>query len=363
MMLASLALAAAVQAADPVRSPAPASGPAKALQEPQDLPPNPLDPRPEKAPARKGPEELRVRGGLRIAYNSNIIRLSEKEIDQLESGTRPDKYRIDEVDDIIFTPWGEISLRLDLFADPSRAGLRLKGHLFQHATFASHGEVDLFFEHENLEVEYSYENSIYRREYRNLDTGLFESAFYDEHQLEGSYRIRVAEDVRLKPKLGLRLRDYDDPFNHRDAVEVEPALQGVYEAAPWLKLSAELGLAFQDAFASSSQPDTSYRETFAEAKATALPHKTVELSAAYRLADRRYTTNNDPAVDPGHRDRTDDRRLATLAVLWKISKTVQVDAAAKFTRVSSDTPSEPDATSEETDWSRDEYLVGVQVAF
>ena len=366
MMLATLALAVALQDVDAARSSVPASGSPRTgpgRQDPQEPPPKPLEPTPAKPAKAKTTGEVRVQSGLEVAYNSNITRLSEAQIDELESGTRPDKYRIDAPDDILVSPWVEVATDLDLFADPSRAGVRVQGHFYQDNSFANYAEFGLFFRHQEFELEYEYGHELYRREYKNLDTGLFESAFYDEHQLELSYRFRPHEIVRIKPFVDLRLRDYEDPFNHRDAIEYYFAAEGLVEATPWMKLSLEIGYAIQDAFASTGQPDTSYQEAGVEAKVAVLPHKSVELSASYRLEDREYTTDNDPAADPGHRDRTDDRRLAILGALWKISKSVHVDAAAKFTRVDSDTPADPGASSEETDWDRNEYVLGVQVTF
>lgn len=366
MILAILALAAALQDGDPVRAPGPASSvpprPA-ARQEPQEPPPSPLDPPAPAPPKPRKPREVRVRTGLEVEYNSNITRLSEAQIDELESGARPDKYRIEDADDVITSPWAEVSLDLDLFAEPSRAGVKVQGNFFAQNSFASYGEAGVFFRHAGFELEYGYGHELYRREYRNLDTDEFESAFYDEHQAEASYRFRPHEIVRLKPLLALRLRDYEAPFDHRDALEVYFAGEGLVEATPWLRLSLELGYAIQDAYAESGQPDTSYNEAAVEAKATVLPHKAVELSISYRLEDREYTTDNDPAVDPGHRDRTDDRRIACLEGVWKISKSVHLDASLTFTRVQSDTPADPGASSEETDWDRDEYVLGVQVLF
>ena len=355
-MLVFIVLA-CLSAQEAALSPAPA--PKKKQQQEQPPPPEALQP--QEKPAKPPPEPARFRAGGEFGYNSNIIRLSESEIDELDAGTRPEKYRVKEPDDFIWSPWFEAAMRIE---GDGLVGLRAWYHVYSRNSFASHPQLDTFLQlgGGDFELAYSFEHDIYKREYRNLDTDVFESAFYDDHRLDASYRIKASDVVRLKPEIGVGAEDYDAPFNHRDALLFRLGIEGEWRATGWLRFGLEYGFELQNAFASSSQPDTSYQQNGIEAKVKVLPSKVVDIVLAWRIADREYTTSNDPAVDPGHRDRSDDRRRWRLQLTWSATASVLIDVEARFTDVDSDKPHD-DNTPEETDWDRDEYILGLRIAF
>jgi hypothetical protein len=342
---------------EPAKAPGLAAVRRAGQEAPQEEPKDPRVP-PEKPP-KPPPEPARFRAGLEAGYNSNIIRLGEEEIEEVDSGTRPDKYRVDRPDDFIWSPWFEAAMRLE---GGELAGVRVWYHAFQHHSFASHPQLDGFLQLGVFEVEYRFEHEIYKREYRNLDTDAFESAFYDEHRLDASLRLRPSDAVRVTPAAGLGAEDYESPFNHRDALLFRLGVEAEARTTEWLRLSLEYGFELQNAFASSSQPDTSYQQNGIEAKARASASKSLDFVVAWRIAFRDYTTDNDPAVDPSHRDRSDDRRRWRLQAVWKASPAVVLEVEARFTDVDSDKPNTNDSP-EETDWSREEYVVGVRITF
>ncbi len=339
------------------------SGPEKPPQEP----PESQDPLRPPAPGKlASPKDaapaLRVRARLEIEYTSNVLRLSEEEIDQVEDGTNPAKFRIHDVDDFIYRPEIEAALPFRLLDAEGLAGLRAIAHLYQNNSILNHPELGAFLERGGFSLEYAFQPDVYRREYRALDSGLFESAFYDQHDVEASQSLRVHEGVKLRPQAGLRFRDYDSPFNHRDAIRYQLALRGRVRVMKDLEAVAEYEVLLNDAFASSGQPDTSYLEHGPELGLAYGP-AAWEIGVFYRFAVRDYTTGNAAAVDPGHRDREENRTRLVLKAGWKITKALAVDAELTDTRVDSDRPSDAGATDEETDWERQEFVVGLRYAF
>lgn len=326
---------------------------------PQETPPE----RP--APAAPRPEETKIEfeAGLDLEYNDNVLRLSDRDVRRLEDGTKPEKFRIEEPGDFIYSPWVEAALGFALFERPAAAGLRLRAHLYQDNSILNQEEITLFARQKPLDFEYALIPEAYRREYRNLDTGQFESAFYTEHRFELGARFRPHEIVGLRPKIGLEFRDYESPFNHRDSLFYTAGLRGNVEVAEPLHVFLAYGFVLNDAFADSHQPDTSYLEHEIEPGVSVRPVPEVAVELRYRFAHRRYTTDNAPAIDPGHRGRTDDRRRLALAVRWKLSKSLAVEADYRRSSVDSDLPNDPGATDEETSWRRNEILLGVAYQF
>ena len=81
----------------------------------------------------------------------------------------------------------------------------------------------------------------------------------------------------------------------------------------------------------------------------------------YRISIQDYTTHNDPAVDPGHRDRIDDERELEFESGYKLSKRVSLDAVYRWSRRQSTLPNDPGKTEDDTTWQRNEVTIGITV--
>lgn len=371
-MIFVLMLALATAGQDPAAStqPAPAAttkaggaGPAAQDPAPRDETPEGLRPRADGAQKAPEPLKWRFRGGLDTIYDSNVIRLDDRDIDRLEDGDRPDKFRIEEADDFILAPWAEAAARFDLFGENAWGGLRIQPHFYATNDVLNYEEFTLFLRRGALSLEYEYEHDRYKREYRSLDTGLFESAFYDEHTLEGELDVPAGEIVRLEFGLALEFRDYESPFSHRDHVAFIPAADAKVALTEWLEAGLGYAIEIRNAFARSGQPDTSYVAHILEPHLQWQPAAEWTVRTAYAFEFREYTTGNSATVDPGHANREDVRRYWTLGLEWKASKSVAVDAEYRRSDADSDLPGDPSATAEETTWSRNEVVLGLTVQF
>jgi hypothetical protein len=365
LFLLALALLEPV-AQDPKPDPLPATEPLpmmkkKKKQQQEELPgatqTTPEDPRQGKKPKRED-YDVRIRVGLEVEYNDNIIRLDDDDLRTFKAGTRPEKFRIKEPQDWIYSPWGEADMTLPLFGETARAGIRLAGHIYQVNSFASNEEVTVFLKGKAYSLEYTYEPDVYRKEYRNLDTGVFESAFYDDHLVEGAWKVHVHESVVIRPKAGVEIRDYDAPFTFRSSSAPFIAPRVTAKLLDYLEPFAQYEFVYNIAFASGIQPDTSFYQNGVEMGVGSRILPELEAELKYRIEHRIYTSSNDPSVD-AHAGRKDWRNRLVAGLTWKAASSVELHASFAQWVVNS-TIKDPD---EDSDWDRREYTLGVMVAF
>lgn len=365
-----LALQEAEVAQDPQDPAAPVEAPVKKkhkkkAQDPTQEPPGAARPTPEdleRKPKRPDYDPL-FRVGMTLEYNDNIIRLDKRDLRAFDNGTNPDKFRIEEPEDWIYTPWAEADLAMGFLGDNGRAGLRVTGYIYQVNSFASHGALSAFIKAKTYSLEYTYEPGIYRREYRNLDTGVYESAFYDDHLLEAAMKVAVWEDVLFRPKAGVEVRDYDSPFRYRTSfapfISPRLAFPLMEELQPFLQYDFE----YNYALAVGVQPDTSYYQNGVEIGVLSKVAKNVELEAKYRLEYRVYTTSHSADVDPSHAGRTDVRSRIVAGATWKPLPGLTLDVTYIRGVVDTEEPGKPDLSNEESNWRRNQYLLGFSYVF
>jgi hypothetical protein len=366
MMLVALALAfqepTIAQEPDPIPEVAPHPKKRKKQQQDQEDLPGAVRPKPEdmnrEGKKKRDDYDLGFRVGMTLEYNDNIIRLDEDDLKAFHDGTKPEKFRIKSPEDWIFSPWGEIDLALHVFGEPSRVGLRVMGHLYQSNTFASNEAFTVFLKGKPYSLEYTFEPSVYRREYRNLDTGVYESAFYDDHLFEAAVKIPASEVVMFRPKAGVEIRDYDAPFTFRSSVAPFVAPRVIFAVSDLFEPFFQYEFVYNQAFASGVQPDTTYYQNGVEVGVSSKVARGLEFEVKYRYEHRLYTSDNDPSFD-SHAGRKDARNRFTVGGLWKAAEGLSIEAS--FTQwVVDSTVKDPD---EDSDWSRRQVLLGFMVVF
>jgi hypothetical protein len=318
-----------------------------------------------KPKAKPGPE-VSLRAGTELGWDDNILDLNALQIEQLENGTRPGKFRIQGPGDFVYSAWAEVKIKGKvLFADPAAAGIKVQPYFYGMNPIADFEEYRAFVRQEfgphEVGIGYGLERDVY---YRNLDTGpnLWESAFYDEHEVEVHWNHALPHGLTLRPTAGWRLRDFNPRFDFRDR-------QGFFAGA---EVSVELGRGWrvftgyewmeQDAAAGPADPDTSYVQHQVElGGAWELPGKVVELSLRYRMAMRDFTSTT--LSDLSHRSRSDLRHRAVLQVRFKVAKGWAIDARYEFRFVNSHQPFDTDPTNPDNgDSLRNVFLVGLTVS-
>jgi hypothetical protein len=365
-----IVLVLALQEAEVAQDPsAPADVPVKKhkkkKQDPTQEPPGAARPTPEdlqKKPKRADYDAV-FRVGMTLEYNDNIIRLDKRDLRALEDGTNPDKFRVEQPQDWIYAPWGEADVAMSFFGDNGRAGLRVTGYIYQVNSFASHAALSAFIKAKTYSLEYTYEPGIYRREYRNLDTGIYESAFYDDHLFEAAMKVPVWEGVLFRPKGGVEIRDYDSPFRYRTSFAPFIAPRMAFPFLPELQPFVQYDFEYNYALAVGVQPDTSYYQNGGEFGVVSKLSKEWELEVKYRAEYRVYTTSHSAEVDPSHAGRTDFRTRIVAGATWKPMPGISVEATYIHGVSDTSEPGKPDLSNEETSWRRNQYLLGFTYVF
>jgi hypothetical protein len=313
-------------------------------------------------PKRRDPE-ISLRGGVELAYDTNILGLSRKNLRQLEDGSRPEKFRIRRPDDFVTSPWAELRLKAWTFGDSTTLSLRAQAHFFQGSSLSDYEEFSGRLRQEigrhELGLEYTFLNDVYDRERRVLETGLFDSARFIEHEAELYHRHRIADWIALRPFAGFRERDYDAPFDFRDQRGFFGGVRPELEIVKDWDLFVRLEYALMEAVETTG-PDVSYREWRIEpGAATHLFDNALEISLRHRIGLREYTSSQDPTIDPSHVDRRDVRQRTTFQIRWKISR--QTSLEVHYVRIleESDRPFDTGADDEENESFRQLFLVGI----
>jgi hypothetical protein len=83
----------------------------------------------------------------------------------------------------------------------------------------------------------------------------------------------------------------------------------------------------------------------------------------YRFEHRVYTTKNDPAFDPSHAGRTDDRTRIEARIVWKVLPNLTLEASFTQGVVLSSVPGKPSLSDEDSNWRRHPYLLGFAYTF
>lgn len=329
-------------------------------------------PKPERGPqlgAPGKPPEVSIRGGLEFAYDDNIIELSEKQLSEFEDGTKPQKYRIKEEDDLITSPWAEIRLKAWIFQQPTRFALKAQANAYQENSFANYEKYS-FSARQDLGrheagLEYDLEADAYHREFEIVVPGpnLWDSGFYTEHEAQAYYLHDVGFGASVKGFAGLGIRDYESPFGYRSLRGFFLGVRPGYEAEP-VSFFLQYRYVEMESEADASEIDTSYREHQVEpGAAVTLLGKRLELSLRHRWGFREYTTSNSPLVDPSHVDREDVRRRLILEARYKLHKNWSVEG--KYIRRSddSDRPFDTGVANEDVGSEQNVFVLGVTFAF
>ena len=327
-------------------------------------------PRLEKPKPRKTEAPvLSSRGGLALAYDDNILEMNEKQIDQLEDGTRPGKFKIEDPDEFVTTAGVELELQARLLQEPLTFGLQLEAHLYQESSIANYEEYRLFvkrnFGKHEARIEYSVEWDRYHRELEIVPgSNLWESAYYGEHRIEFSYRHRVSEKAWLRGHLGGVLRDFDSPFEFRDQRGYFLGLRPTVEPVHGWKIFLGYEYKSVESAAGPTEPDTSYDQHEVEpGTSVELMAGRLEISLRHRLALRTYTTGNSFLADPAHVDREDDRQRTILELRIKPGKGWSLDARYSRWVVRSDRPFDIGDSAEELGSRRQVFSIGVSYEF
>jgi hypothetical protein len=352
---------------------------ALAQQRKQQEPP-PTD-RASLAKPRREAVDVSVRSGTELIYDDNILDLNDKQIRQLESNSKPGKFRIDEPDDFVYSIWAEVRVKGKFIGDTTNAGLKVQPYFYQSNSIANYEEYELYVRQDlgrhQAGIEYQLDRDAYLRELKHtftdasmITTTAWESARYLEHDLEPYYLHQISPLLSVRGSAGWRAKDFDSPFDYRDIDGYFAAIGPVLRLGQGIQAFLRYEFSSMNADASSLDPDTSHRQHEIEVGGEIELFKSLEITLRYRIGFREYTSHN-PLVlagglegDVAHVDREDLRHKLTFRAKWKLSSSWSVRLEYVYRQVDSHRPHDNDATTAEPgDSTRNTVMIGATFVF
>jgi hypothetical protein len=324
-------------------------------------------PRPDKASLKTGqigPVDVHVRLGSEVAFDDNILDLNDRQMTLLEDDLDPQRFRIDDPGDVVYSVWADLRFKGRLFKEPTSAGLKIQPYVYQDSSIANYEEYEVFL-HQDLGshkagFDLGLERDVYLREL-NRGGGVWESAFYSEYDLSVFYQHRIHARATLRGTVGWLIRDYASPWGARDREGAYLALEPEVDLGRGWRAFVRYEWSDQETDASDLEADTSYLQHEIEiGAAVELLEKRLELELKYRYGDREYTTRNDPGNDESHADRVDQRHRLVFEVKVKLGKGWSLEGRWEYRDVDSDRPFDTSPlTDEPGDSTRHVFALGV----
>jgi hypothetical protein len=301
--------------------------------------------------------DVSIRGGTEIGYDDNFLDLNDKQIKQLEAGSHPGKFKIDEPDDMIYTLWAEVRLKGKFLSDTTQAGLKVQPYFYLSNSIANYEEYQVFLRQnvgkDTAGIEYEQDRDVYLRELRHFvgpwfaPTYPYDSARYTEHTVEAFYRHQVVPAVSVRGGPGYRIKDFDPMFNFRDISGYFIGVGPIVDLGGGVEAFLRYEFSTMNAEASSEEADTSHRQHEVEVGASAELFRRVDVSLKYRVGFREYTSNSSPLDDPSHVGRDDVRHKICLRARVKLSASWSLHVEYVYRHDDSRRPFDDDSTTSE----------------
>jgi len=313
-----------------------------------------------------GDWEPRLRGGLELLYNDNVLALSDARIDLFESGGAPERFRINSVGDYVVRSW----LRGGLSFGGTEFGASLRSDQYVENSIKNNEQIGLYLRsrfdrNDALGLSYAWLRDGYAGELQEPGTdGVIDSAFFDVHDLDLRLVHRFSRLLSMTPRLAGRLFVYDGSLNNaRSLAGGEVGLATRVEPLEWLDFVVDLGFEHLEALESRPDFDVSFQRYAVEAGPTVrLLGRDLYVSARYRYARRVFTTNNDETEDPSHRDRVDPSNQIQVRIehFWE---RFSIYVAYERNDYHADIPGVPTLLDEDTTFTRNLFTIGTTLRY
>jgi len=195
--------------------------------------------------------EINPKFTLEADYNSNILSLSQNDLNRFESGNEPDKFLLETSDDLITSAKLELNLKHRLLAGHTQINrIAVKYNKFLNNDF----EDNYFFEVSlkqflskklNFGVYYYYYPEIYVNRYDSvLDAeNIFRDFTYSKNSFIGKINYSLNPKFKFDYKFGFSQLFYNEYFTEYDANNFESGIGIKYVPKDWISINA--GYAFK----------------------------------------------------------------------------------------------------------------------
>lgn len=323
---------------------------------------------------------------LGFAYDDNIFRYADTDIDKFVNNIEPYRYPIETYDDLITTVEMHAKVRSKLIMGRSTTfNLKIRGNLYYQNSIKDYASFSTSMWHRvgkegHLLAKYLFLPKYFIRYYPDLDVSTpypypyFTDCFFAKHlfALSGGYRFFDKVDIGLS--YGRELYDYNDAFNEYDT--------GLNEFA------VSVGFTYRDLL----YPALKYSYLIADAKATDEPGETKQMSDdgdishdedAFGLSldldltqtkpfrfetdltytRRFYTTEKPVLVDPTHAGREDIKLLLGLTVLFIPTERITFSAGYQFEKRNVHTPYDISQIEDIKDYTRNIFSTSIGFSY
>lgn len=327
-----------------------------------------------------GQSRVEIFGGL--AYDSNIIHLSDADVDEFAAGLEWDRYHVSTYDDLVVTLGMRWSYRRRLVGGRmSRVGFRYRQHHHSNNPIKDRENVLVWGEQEvsrghYMRLGYYFVPHFYIRHLPDVDipsggdVSRYRAFDYSNNYFYAEWRFDPRWQVGGKATLGRRYEDYNGSFEEYDTSVWVYDIDASLDATRWL--TAECGYRFEEAEAqgydaagetraTSDDVDASYeRDSYWGGlsidlrRAARLP---LEASCRLEYRKKRFTTGKGPEEDSFHAERIDRDRRLDLELTWHLGRDLDLSGRYGYASREVDAPRK-DLIAEVKDYTQGVFELG-----
>lgn len=183
---------------------------------------------------------------METEYNSNILSLSQSDLDRFESGNEPDKFSLKTSDDLITSAKVELNLKHRIMAGHTqinRIAIKYNKYLkndFKDNYYLEFTLKQFLSKKLNFGIYYYYYPEIYINRYDSvLDTEtVFRDFTYSKNSYLGKVNYKYNSIFQFSYRLGFSHLFYNEYFTEYDAENIESKLGVRITPASWIKINS-----------------------------------------------------------------------------------------------------------------------------
>ena len=183
---------------------------------------------------------------LETDYNSNILSLSQNDLDRFENGNEPDKFLLETSDDLITSAKIELNLKHRLFAGHTQINkVAVKYNKFLKNDFKDNYYIEFslkqyFSKKLNFGMYYYYHPEIYVNRYDSvIDVeDVFRDFTYSKNNYVGKLNYSLNSKYKFDYKLGFSQLFYNEYFTEYDAQNFENGIGIKCIPRDWININA-----------------------------------------------------------------------------------------------------------------------------
>ena len=301
------------------------------------------------------PENLSLGLTYRSSYDSNILKYSSQDRSRFQGGTEryisPTKTLDDLRNDIWISLGYDFNLWLETKLDVSG---KFSGYLVN--SIKNFGWMSLNVQQDLpwsliLSVNYFYEPSYFIRDYSDIHTRERQHCQFGLSQWKGELQHRLSDALDVSIVGRIKRYTYNEYFTEYDSDLIEIGINGIYQIGSF-RYDVEYSLAVNDNIGfnsidrlppgSTDDEDSEigqgdYQEdnyTLGVRYNFRLAKKRTYVQLKTTLADRYYSTDRNPSIDPMHHGRRDISTSTELSgswrMLWTPDRTIYLKAGIEY---------------------------------